>query len=151
LNVYEDNWAEGSWPDHPAYAKQLRRVGEEAGAKGLGGTLYELQPGAKSFPYHWHYGVEEMLVVLEGELTVRTPDGEQTAGRGDVLACPTGPAGAHQLRNETSQPVRYLMLSNKVEFEVAEYPDSDKIGILSEHRRLVVRPGSAVDYLDGEG
>lgn len=150
VNVLGDEWDPGQWPEHENYEKRWRRVGERVGAELLGGTLYELPPGKKSFPFHWHHGIEELLVVLEGEPTLRTPGGEQRLKRGDAVSFQRGPDGAHQLRNETDSPARYLMVSTVVDYEVAHYPDSGKVGILAKDFRLVVREGSNVDYMEGE-
>lgn len=150
VNVLGEEWDPGQWPEHENYEKRWRRVGERLGGELLGGTVYELPPGKKSFPFHWHHGVEELLVVLEGEPTLRTTDGEQQLKRGDAVSFTTGSQGAHQLRNETDAPARYLMISTVVDYEVAHYPDSGKVGILSKDFRLVVRSDSQVDYMDGE-
>jgi uncharacterized cupin superfamily protein len=149
-NVLAEEWGPGYWPEHESYEKRWRRVGEELGGQLLGGTLYELPPGKKSFPYHWHHGTEELIVVLEGEPTLRTPDGEQRLKRGDAVSFPTGPGGAHLVRNDTDAPARFLMLSSVVDYEILHYPDSDKIAVQAEDLRLNVRPESGVDYLDGE-
>ena len=150
VNVLGQEWDPGQWPEHENYEKRRCRVGDRLEGELLGGTLYELLPGKKSFPFHWHHGIEELLVVLEGEPTLRMPDGEQRLKRGDAVSFPRGPGGAHQLRNETDAPARYLMVSTVVDFEVSEYPDSGKIGVLGKDLRLIVRPESSVDYMDGE-
>lgn len=150
LNVFEDAWDERPGHDHPGYDRKFRWVGDHLGAKGMGGSVYELPPGQKSFPYHWHHGLEEMMVVLHGEPTLRTPDGEQKLRRGDVVSFVRGPDGAHQVRNDSDKPVRYLMLSTAVDYEIAQYPDSNKIGLRTKDMRLIVRPESGVDYYDGE-
>jgi uncharacterized cupin superfamily protein len=150
VNVFGEEWDPGYWPEHENYEKHRWCVGERLGGELLGGTIYELPPGKKSFPFHWHEGTEELLVVLEGEPTLRTARGEQQLKRGDAVSFKRGADGAHQLRNETDAPARYLMISTLVEYEVAHYPDSDKVGILTNDLRLVVRPESNVDYMDGE-
>lgn len=150
VDLYGGEWDEGSWPPHPEYEKQMLRVGDRLGAEKMGATLYELPPGMKSFPYHWHRGVEEMLIVLAGRPTLRTPEGERQLEPGDVVSFPTSPEGAHKLWNGTDEPVRYLMLSTAVDFEVVHYPDSDKVGVRAEGFRLMVRPESSVDYMDRE-
>jgi uncharacterized cupin superfamily protein len=150
VNVLAEEWGPGYWPEHESYEKRWRRVGEELGGELLGGTLYELPPGKKSFPFHWHHGTEELLVVLEGEPTLRTPDGEQRLKRGDAVSFVTAPGGAHLMRNESDAPARFLMLSSVADYDIIHYPDSDKIGIRAEDLRLNVRPESGVDYLDGE-
>jgi uncharacterized cupin superfamily protein len=150
VNLYGEEWDEGQWPLHPAYEKKMLRVGRRLEGEKLGATLYELPPGMKSFPYHWHRGLEELLMVVEGRPTLRTPEGERQLEQGDVVSFPTTPEGGHKIRNDTDEPVRYLMLSTAADFDVVHYPDSDKVGIRTHDFRLLVRPESDVDYMDGE-
>jgi uncharacterized cupin superfamily protein len=150
VNLHGDEWDEGQWPLHPGYEKRMLGVGGRLGGEKMGATLYELPPGMKSFPYHWHRGLEELLIVLDGRPTLRTPEGEQQLERGDMVSFPSTPEGAHKIWNDTDEPVRYLMLSTAVDHEVVHYPDSDKVGIRAKDFSLIVRPDSAVDYMDGE-
>lgn len=150
VNLYGEEWGEEQWPLHPDYEKKMLRVGDRLGGEKMGATLYELSPGMKSFPYHWHRGIEEMLIVLDGRPTLRTPEGERQLERGDVVSFPRTPEGAHKLWNDAGEPVRFLMLSTAVEFDVVHYPDSDKVGIRSADFRLNVRPDAGLDYMDGE-
>jgi uncharacterized cupin superfamily protein len=105
-----------------------RRFGDELGAKGWGGTLYELAPGGKS-PYHWHFGEEEWLLVVDGAPTLRTPDGETVLRAWDVAVFPRGETGAHQVRNDTAEPAHIVFFSTVSDPEVAVYPDEDKVGV----------------------
>jgi uncharacterized cupin superfamily protein len=41
-------------------------IGKPLAAEEVGASLEELEPGRKTRPYHFHYGQEEMLVVLSG-------------------------------------------------------------------------------------
>jgi len=118
----------------------------------LGATVYELPPGQSNCPYHYEYGNEEWLIVLEGRLTVRHPEGEAELGPGDVLCFAIGPDGAHKLTNRTDGTVRVAMLSTQHEPAVAVYPDSDKLGVWPGDKRdnLLVRRESVVDYWDPE-
>jgi uncharacterized cupin superfamily protein len=129
------------------------RLGPRLGAAKVGATLYELQPGERSFPYHYEYGAEEWLVVVSGRPTLRVPDGEHELRAGDVVCFPEGPAGAHLVRNDSDEPVRVLIASTKQLPAAAVYPDSGKVGLWtgneSDPPRLS-RIGDAVDYWDGE-
>jgi uncharacterized cupin superfamily protein len=49
---------------------------------------------------------------------------------GDVVCFLVGPAGAHRVHNESDGAARVALFSNKHEFGIIEYPDSDKIGVL---------------------
>jgi uncharacterized cupin superfamily protein len=42
---------------------------------------------------------------------------------------PEGPDGAHHTRNDTDELVRVALLSTKSAVGIAEYPDTDKIGV----------------------
>jgi uncharacterized cupin superfamily protein len=150
VNVYDDEWDEGQWPEHERYLKKWRGLGSRLGGGLMSGSLYELAPGMKSFPYHWHRGTEELLIVLDGKPTLRTPEGERQLDRGDTVAFPCRPEGAHKIWNDTEEAVRFVMLSTVVDYEIVHYPDSDKVGIRGDDFRLMVRPESNVDYMDGE-
>jgi uncharacterized cupin superfamily protein len=144
--------AEFDETDPDGYQAGMARFGPQIGATKLGGSLYELPAGQSICPYHYEYGEEEWLIVLEGRPTVRHPGGEEELEPGDTVCFPEGPEGAHKLTNRTDVRVRVLMLSTKNTPAVAVYPDSDKIGVWTgnERDRLFVRRESAVDYYDRE-
>jgi uncharacterized cupin superfamily protein len=124
-----------------------RRVGSSATSM----FIYDLAPGQSSSPYHYEYE-EEWLLVVDGVIEVRAPDGEHTLERGDLVRFPAGPGGAHKLMNRSESPARALMFSNARLPAVSVYPDSDKIGVWSgdEANDLVFRRGTAVPWADGE-
>jgi uncharacterized cupin superfamily protein len=132
---------------HAGYAK----LGPLIGADTLAGTVYELPPGQSNCPYHYESD-EEWLIVLEGNLTVRHPGGEEVLDPGDLVCFPAGSDGAHKLTNRAQVPVKMLLVSTRRMPAVAVYPDSDKIGVFPEDGRdkIMVRRESGVDYWDGE-
>jgi uncharacterized cupin superfamily protein len=148
VNLFGNDW--DSRRDRPGWQWNRMEVGARAGAELFGASVYELEPGQKTFPYHWQHVEEEMLVVLDGEPTLRTPEGERRLTRGDAVVFKRGPEGAHSVRNDIAAPARILMLSTPSWVEIAEYPDSEKIGVFAEGLRLYVRRESGVDYFDGE-
>jgi uncharacterized cupin superfamily protein len=127
-------------------------VGARLGAELIGASLYELEPGDRLWPYHLHHANEESLIVVRGSPTLRSPDGEQVLGEGDVVVFPRGKSGAHQVSNRTGEPIRVLMLSSMLAPDLVEYPDSGKVGARSVdgERVLLSRPGPMLDYWDGE-
>jgi uncharacterized cupin superfamily protein len=138
--------------DPEGFHAGMARLGRITGAKLTGITVYELPPGQAICPYHYEYGEEEWLLVLSGRPALRTPEGTRQLEPWDVAFFPTGPDGAHALRNETGDTVRALMFSNVVHPGATVYPDSDKVGIWTGNKAddLLVRRGSGVDYYDGE-
>jgi uncharacterized cupin superfamily protein len=152
-NLFEPEWVERT--DAPLRGR-IARVGADAGADRLGATIYEIDPGQNGSPFHLHHGNEEMIIVLAGSPTLRTLGGSRTLDPGDVVACPVGRAGAHQLQNRTDEPVRVLVVSTMNYPETAEMLDSDKILVISHppgtpDRLFAAFPRSAqVDRLAGE-
>jgi uncharacterized cupin superfamily protein len=138
--------------DPQGFRAGLHRLGRELPATSTGISVYELPPGQALCPYHYEAGEEEWVLVLQGEPTLRDPDGAHRLAPWDVVLFPKGAEGAHQLRNDGDAPVRVLMFSDVVVPTATVYPDSDKVGIWTGNRDddLMVRRSSAVDYYDGE-
>ncbi len=138
--------------DPPGFRAGMARFGGALGAERTGATLYELPPGQAICPYHYEYGEEEWLLVLEGRPTIRTPEGSEEAAPQDLVFFPMGPDGAHQVRNDTGETVRVLMWSTVVVPAATAYPDSGKVGIWTgvEGENVMVRRSSHVGYYAGE-
>jgi uncharacterized cupin superfamily protein len=122
MNVFSDEWdALDDWSGGGAKSKRLVERGPV-----LGASVYELGPG-NTASYHFHHGSEELLIVLRGRPTLRTPEGERQLAEGEVVHFRTGPDGAHGMRNDDDAPVRYVVAGIRVFPEVAEYPDTKQI------------------------
>jgi uncharacterized cupin superfamily protein len=153
-NVFAGDWDDPyppmeGWNTH---VKRLVRPGND-----LRMSLYEVLPGQTQCPYHFHHNDDELILVLRGRPTLRTPDGERELAPGDFVHFPKGAAGAHQVFNRTDEPARYVVGSSTASLEICEYPDSGKIAAFSRlesqrGKRLmsVHRLDDAVDYMDGE-
>jgi uncharacterized cupin superfamily protein len=127
------------------------RLGPRIGATRIGCSIYELEPGERTFPYHFHYGNEEWLLVVRGTPTLRSPDGERELRAGDLVAFPAGPDGAHAVANRSGEPARVAIFSTLCLPSVVVYPDSDKVRARwSDEDALTFRRGDVVDYWEGE-
>jgi uncharacterized cupin superfamily protein len=153
-NVFSDEWDDPYPPVDGWRSHSKRLVGP---GNSLGMSLYELEPAQTQCPYHFHHGADELILVLSGRPTLRTPEGEHELEAGDVVHFPKGPAGAHQVINQTEEPVRYVLASSTVTPEIVEYPDSGKVAAMArgESQRghplwTMHRLDDGVDYLDGE-
>jgi uncharacterized cupin superfamily protein len=154
-NVFTSDFDERS--EREGFRWEGTSVAAAAGGERLGAAVYELPPGETTYPYHYHLGNEELLVVLRGQPHLRTPDGWRVLAEGEVVAFPIGEGGAHQLVNRTEDPVRLLMISEMRSPEVVVYPDSEKVGPREYAPgsgrgglRLNFLSPDAVDYWDGE-
>lgn len=124
------------------------RIGERIGGEQIGASLYDLPAGERVCPYHFHHGVEEWVYVVSGAPVLRTPDATRTLAPGELVCCPVGPDGAHDVRG----PGRVVIFSANRTPSIAVYPDSDKLGSRpgGDLDRLNFRRSDAVDYWEGE-
>jgi uncharacterized cupin superfamily protein len=150
FNLHGDEWnrveERAGWRSKDAW------VGAHIGAELIGGSMYELEPGDRLWPYHTHHANEEWMIVLRGRPTLRTPEGEQELAEGDVACFPRGKEGFHQVRNGTDEPIRVLMLSTLLAPDVVEYADSNKIGVVDARGERLFRAfrGPDAEYWEGE-
>ena len=117
-NAFEPEWQGNRG------GNRFAKVAEAAGAQRLGASVVELAPGTLSSPYHLHYANEELVIVLSGTPELRTPDGLRALEPGEVVSFPSGPAGAHRLRNVSSGPCRLLLISEMNFPDILSYPDT---------------------------
>jgi uncharacterized cupin superfamily protein len=126
------------------------RLAAEAGAEHLGLTVYELPPGT-GMHFHYHLQREELLVVLEGTLALRTAEGWEDVPEGEVRAFPRGERGVHGYENRSDATVRLLMFSEQNAPNVSVYPDANQVGIYDVAPPDQRRFGALFDLDDAVG
>ena len=117
------------------------RLLERPSGTRLVSAVWELDPGASSGPYHVHHGTEELLLVLDGSPTLRTPEGERELARGEVVHFAVGADGAHQVLNRSDAPARYLMVAAHTGADAIEYVDEDQVVVYSNATSLLQSEG----------
>lgn len=157
VNEQDLEWGEQS---HGKFGYSRKELGSTAGGEKLGCSLYEVPPGRRAWPYHYHLANEEAIYVLQGSGTLRLGEREITLSQGDYVALQVGEAGAHQIINTSEESLRYLCFSTMIEPDAMVYPDSNKIGIFAgaapggpkEKRTLskFLRSDAEVGYYEGE-
>ncbi len=141
--------------DRPGFIARRARVSRQAGSERLGLSLWEVPSGQAAYPYHCHLGEEELVVIIEGRPSLRTPAGWRELEQGEVVAFLRGEQGAHQLVNHSAEMVRFLAFSTNGEPDIVLYPDSGKISAAQRRphggglREIFLRE-QAVDYYEGE-
>lgn len=105
--------------------REKRALGDALGLTTVGVNLTTLPPGKESSMRHWHTREDEMVYVLEGELVLRTDEGEQVLGPGACAGFPADAKDGHQLVNRGDRPARYLEISNRHADDAVTYPDDD--------------------------
>ena len=152
-NVNQPEFEPGERP--PGFRSKRARIGYELGSELIGASLWEVPPGEAAYPYHFHYSDEELVVVLSGRPTLRTPEGERELQDGEVLRFELGEDGAHQILNRSEEAVTFLAISSHGRPDIVVYPDSDKIGVGERlprggGLRGFFRRSDGVGYFDGE-
>ena len=152
MNIHETKFKYDD-EDPAGYRSAVAEVGREAGGREESVRLFEVPPGQHLSPYHYEY-VEEWLLVLEGQVESRTPDGTKTLAAGELICYPSGPEGVHQVSNRTGDTAaRVLMWSSARLPAVAVYPDSDKIAVWPPNdvdEVMLHRSDGHVGYYEGE-
>ncbi len=122
-------WAEHSHGERFGHRrKSLSRATE--GEK-LGCSLYEVPPGRRAWPYHYHLANEEAIYVLEGSGKLRIGEVEVRISGGDYATLPARADGGHQIVNDSGEVLRYLCFSTMIEPDIMVYPDSGKVGVFA--------------------
>jgi uncharacterized cupin superfamily protein len=147
INIYDVGW-DMELP-HAAVRLRLKRLGPKAGARELGVSLYEIDPGGAVSPYHVQHGNEELLLVLDGTPQLRTPAGTRTLRAGDLVVFPRGQDGAHRIANAGPELARVLVFSTMNFPEVAEYVDAGTVLAIRGRRDGLTFPAhSDTDFQD---
>lgn len=105
--------------------REKRALGDALGLTKFGVNLTTLFPGTESSLRHYHSREDEMVFVLEGEVVLRTDEGEQVLTAGMCAGFPAGTTNGHQLVNRSDHPARYLEIGNRDRDDVAGYSEDD--------------------------
>ena len=116
--------------EHPGFNARRARLGHQLATQTLGASLWEVDPGEAAYPYHAHLAEEELLFILEGTPSLRTPSGWREVEPGEVLSFPRGEEGAHQVVNRSEEGARVLIVSEMNSPEIVVRPESGKLSAM---------------------
>ena len=121
--------------------REKRALGDAFGLSLIGVNLTVLPPGVESSMRHWHEREDELIYVLDGELVLRTEQGEETLGAGMAVGFKAGDPNAHQFVNRGERPATYLEISNRgADAGSVHYADVDlALGTDAQGRPAYVR------------
>lgn len=128
INESDADWTEYD-PEPEDAAFRRKELSSAVDASDLGCSLYELPPGMRSWPYHYHTANEEALYVLAGEGQLETAEGLEPLAAGDYVTLPADERGGHRVVNDGEKPLRYLAISTMNEPDVTVYPEMNKFGV----------------------
>ena len=126
--------------------REKRALGDALGLTKIGVNLSTLMPGKESSMRHFHTREDELVFVVEGEVVLRTDDGEQLLTAGMCAGFAAGSTNGHQLVNRSDRPARYLEISNRDPADTAEYSDIDLACSRGPDGRLLFTRKDGSDY-----
>ena len=126
----------------------ISRIKNGINPENLNFDLRQLNPDQYSAPYHFHRYAEELFLIISGSATLRTPKGLEVVTSGDLLFFEKGESGAHQLFNHTTENCIYLDIRTYLGYDIADYPDSNKILIAPSYE--IFGNDTKKEYFEGE-
>jgi len=105
--------------------RHYQRIGAAAGLTQIGISRVVLDPGGVSSQRHWHEGIDEFLVVLEGEAVLIEDEGETILRAGECAAFPKDVPNGHRLVNRSGRPCIFLTMDSRIGEGDCHYPDVD--------------------------
>ena len=133
------------YPDpfnEPCADRTRRRLGDAGGLRDFGVNLMTLPPGRWSSQRHWHSHEDELVYVLEGELTLVEDDGATLLRAGECATFPKGTGNGHHLKNLSSVVAVYLEVGSRNPNDLTTCSDIDMMSS-SADGRFVHKDGSA--------
>ena len=134
---------------HPVAGEDLgeysnANLGDAAGLSQFGVHLEILHPGGKSSMRHWHESEDELVYVLDGELTLVEDTGATPLRAGEAAAWKAGAANAHRLENRGAADATYLVVGTRAERDRIHYAEHDLIVTFDGPRRIYARADGTV-------
>jgi uncharacterized cupin superfamily protein len=115
-----------------------RGLGDHFGLTQFGVSHETLAPGAQSSVRHWHTLSDEFVLVTEGQLVLRTDDGEFVLGQGMCIGFKAGERNAHHLVNRSTSQAKFIVVGSRIPGDCAFYPDDDLAIFNAEEGRVWV-------------
>lgn len=144
LSTIEQTTSTGYPPpyDRDVAGRHYRRVGAAMGLKRLGMSECTLEPGAWSSQRHWHEGIDEIVVMIDGEAVLVEDDRETVLRAGDIATFGADVANGHHLVNRSDRPCTFVAIDNQEGEGDCHYPDADLIWNQAD-QRYTHRDGTA--------
>ena len=122
--------------DQPCAERTRQRLGDAGGLTDFGVNLMTLRPGGWSSQRHWHSHEDELVYMLEGELTLVEDGGETLLKAGDCATFARNSGNGHHMINRSSVTAGYLEVGSRDPADVITCSDIDMMSPSSDGRFL---------------
>ncbi len=110
---------------NPNAVRINKSLGDVVGLTQIGVHIISVKPGHDTTEYHKHFYEEECVYILSGRGTAIIDGERYTVEPGDFLGFPRGVA-AHNIINDSDDLLQCLVMGQRLEQDVADYPDKNK-------------------------
>ncbi len=110
---------------NPDAVRDNKSLGDFVGLKNIGVHMVSVEPGKESTEYHIHHYEEECIYALSGEGTLIIEGESFPFKKGDFVGFPANTA-AHELNNTGTETLVFLVMGQRLEHDVADYPNKKK-------------------------
>ena len=127
------------------------KLGDPVGLTQMGVGEVELAPGSATGLLHYHHGADEMIYVLEGEVTLVEEGGvEEVLQAGDAAGWKAGDVVGHTIENRSDAPARLLEIGTRPAEDTAVYVGLDLIYRALYGTDITIRSRSGRPYEAGQ-
>lgn len=127
------------------------RLGDPVGLTQMGVGEVELAPGSATGLLHYHFGADEMIYVLEGEVTlVEEGRAPETLRAGDAAGWRAGDTLGHTIENRSDKPARLLEIGTRPPEDTAVYLGLDLMYRARHGTEITIRSRAGRAYAPGE-
>ena len=112
--------------------RRYRRVGTASGLTRLGISHCTLDSGGWSSQRHWHEGIDEIVIMLDGEAMLIEDGGETLLRAGDIATFAGDVANGHHLVNRSDRDCSFVAIDNAEGEGDCHYPDVDLLWNMGE-------------------
>ncbi|MEL6567644.1 MAG: cupin domain-containing protein [Pseudomonadota bacterium] len=127
------------------------QLGDPLGLTQMGIGEVTLEPGSATGLLHYHHGADELVYVLEGEVTLieeGQPDTVLVAG--DAVGWKAGATIGHTIENRSDEPARILEIGTRPPEDTAIYVGLDLFYRARNGADIKIRRRSGKPYNPGE-
>jgi uncharacterized cupin superfamily protein len=117
--------------------RHTRSLGDAVGMSQIGVHLVRIEPGKETTQFHFHHCEEEFLYILSGRGIADIGDQQIEVSAGDFMGF-TAPSLPHALKNPFDEDLVYLMVGDRKEFDLCDYPRIQKRLIRLRGKRQIV-------------
>ncbi|MEO1537062.1 MAG: cupin domain-containing protein [Pseudomonadota bacterium] len=127
------------------------KLGDPVGLTQMGVGEVELAPGSATGLLHYHHGADEMIYVLEGEVTlVEEGSADAVLRAGDAAGWKAGDVVGHTIENRSDKPARLLEIGTRPAEDTANYVGLDLMYRARYGADITIRSRSGKRYETGE-